>query len=110
MLCKFDFFLDDNTIKSTFSACSSSSDAIHDFNTPTGKEFAGFLIQDALSRGEVTRLAAYYNPAADPCVATTAITLNLSNIAGTTKNLFDGVASSLTFVATKISGCPAMEF
>ena len=77
------------------SSCTTTS--ANTFTIPTGGEFAGFYIQDANSRGEITRLGVYYY---SPCEVSTAITLDLSNIDGGTKNLFDGSASVLTFAET----------
>ena len=68
------------------------------FTTPTAHEFAGFYIQDANNRGEITRLGVYYWPL--PCEISTAINLDLSNINGKTKNLFDGAASTMSFTST----------
>jgi len=50
---------------------------VYTFTPTTGGEFAGFYIQDANNRGEITRLAAYYW---GPCEISTAITLDLSSI------------------------------
>jgi hypothetical protein len=93
----------------------SSADGSVTFVTPTGKEFAGFFFQDEPNNCEGSRLAVYYqDPAPDPCVTSTAISLNLGNINGKTKNLFDGMPSVLSFTATDntlaADGCPAMVY
>ena len=96
-LCKLVFTLNDNSQKIAPDFGTSCTTTVYTFTTPTGSELAGFYIQDAISRSEITRLGVYYF---GPCEVSTAITLDLSNINGKTKNLADVAASTLSFTST----------
>ncbi len=91
------FTLNDSTQKVATDFGSYCTSTVYTFTTPTSGEFAGFYIQDAGERSEITSLRVYYWY---PCEVSTAITLDLSNINGKTKNLLDGVDSTLSFTAT----------
>ena len=103
------FTLNDNSQSTAADFGTSCTSTVYTFDTPTGGEFAGFYIQDANNGSEITRLAVYYF---SPCEVSTAITLDLSNIHGKTKNLFDGVDSTLSFIVTDNTStadhCPNM--